>query len=47
MFFCGEHLEERLYAVPPRSIEDLVARLQTAVTTADANMLRHVQENAV
>jgi hypothetical protein len=38
---------EKVYAVPPRTIEDLVARLQAAATSVDANMLRCVRENAV
>jgi hypothetical protein len=46
-FFVWGRLKEQDSAVPPRTIEDLVARLQTAVTTADANMLRRVRENAV
>jgi hypothetical protein len=46
-FFLWGHLKGQVYAVPPRTIDDLVARLQAAVTTVDANMLRHVQENAV
>jgi hypothetical protein len=29
------------------TIEDVVARLQAAVTTVDANMLGHIRENAV
>jgi hypothetical protein len=37
-FFLWGHLKEQVYAVPPRTIEDLVARLQAAVTTVDANM---------
>jgi hypothetical protein len=41
------HLKEHVSAVPPRTIEDLVARLQAAVTTVDENMLRCVRENAV
>jgi hypothetical protein len=46
-FFLWGHLKEQVYTVPPRTIEDLVARLQAAVTTVDANMLRRVPENAV
>jgi hypothetical protein len=38
-FFLWRHLKEHVYAVPHRTIEDLVARLQEAVTTVDANML--------
>jgi hypothetical protein len=39
--------EEQVYAVPPRTIEEPLARLQAAGTTVDANMLRRVRENAV
>jgi hypothetical protein len=46
-FFLRGHLKEQVYAVRPMTIEDLVARLQAAVTTVDANMLRRVRENAV
>jgi hypothetical protein len=46
-FFLWGHLKEQVYAVPPRTIEDLVARIQTAMTTVDANMLRCVRENVV
>jgi hypothetical protein len=45
--FLWGHLKEQVYAVPPRTIEDLVARLQAAVTTVDANILRCVRQNAV
>jgi hypothetical protein len=41
-FFLWEHLKVQVYAVLPRAIKDLVARLQAAVTMADANMLRLV-----
>jgi hypothetical protein len=46
-FFLWGHLKEQVYAVPPRTIEDLAAKLQAAMTTVDANMLRRVRENAV
>lgn len=45
-FFPVGHLKERVYAVRPRTTEDPVARLQAAVTTVDANMLRRVRQNA-
>jgi hypothetical protein len=45
-FFLWGHLKEYVYAVPPRTVEDLTARLQAAVTTVEANMLRCVRENA-
>jgi hypothetical protein len=32
------HLKEDVYAVPYRTVEDLVARLHSAVTTVDTNM---------
>jgi hypothetical protein len=38
---------ENVYAVPPRTIENFVARLQAAVTKVDVNILRRVRENAV
>jgi hypothetical protein len=46
-FFLWGHLKEQVYTVPSRTIEDLVARLQAAVTTVDANMLRRARENVV
>jgi hypothetical protein len=46
-FFLWGHLKEQVYAVPPRTMKDLMARLQAPVTTVNANMLRRVQENAV
>jgi hypothetical protein len=46
-FFLWGHLKEQVYAVPPRTIEDLVTRIQSALTGVDANMLRRVRENAV
>jgi hypothetical protein len=36
-----------LTSMAPRAVEVLVARLQAAVTTVDANRLRHVRDNAV
>jgi hypothetical protein len=46
-FFVWGNLKEHVYLVPHRTIEDLVGRLQEAVTMVDANMLRRVRENAV
>jgi hypothetical protein len=46
-FFLRGHVKEHIYAVPPRTIKDLVARLKVAVITVSANMLRCVQENAL
>jgi hypothetical protein len=37
-FFLWGHLKEHVYALLPRTIEDLVARLEAAVTTVDGNM---------
>jgi hypothetical protein len=45
--FLWGHPKEHVYAVFPRTVEDLVARCQTAVTTADAKILRRVRKNAV
>jgi hypothetical protein len=45
-FFIWGHLKEYVYAVPPRTVEDLPVRLQAGVTTVDANMSRRVRENA-
>jgi hypothetical protein len=42
-----EHLKEYVYAVLPRTIKDLMTRLQAAVTTVDVNMFGCVEENAV
>jgi hypothetical protein len=41
-FFLWEYLKQMIYAVPPRTIENHAASLQTAMTVVDANMLRHV-----
>jgi hypothetical protein len=41
------HLKELNYAVPPRPIKDLLARLQAAVTMVNANMLKCVQETGI
>jgi hypothetical protein len=46
-FFLWGHLKEQVYAIPPRTIEDLVARFKAAVTTVDGSMLRRVRENSV
>jgi hypothetical protein len=46
-FLLWGHLKEHVYTVPLRTNEDLVARLQAAVTTTVANMLGHVRQNAV
>jgi hypothetical protein len=34
-----KHVKEQVYIVPSISTKDLVARLHTAVTTVDANIL--------
>jgi hypothetical protein len=36
------HLKDHVYAFPFWKIEDLMARLQADMTTANANMLRRV-----
>jgi hypothetical protein len=46
-FFLWGHLKEQVYAVSPRTIEDLVEGLQAAMTTVNAKMLRRVRENAM
>jgi hypothetical protein len=43
-FLCG-HMKEQVDTVPPRTIEDLVATPQAAVTTASAHMLKRVRGN--
>jgi hypothetical protein len=45
VFFLWGHVKVHAYTVPPRNIEELVARLQVAVATVDVNMLRRVREN--
>jgi hypothetical protein len=40
--FPVRHLKKHIYAVPPKTVEDLVATLQAAVTTVGVNMLRPV-----
>lgn len=46
-FLLLGRLKEQVNALPPRTIEYLVARLQAAVATVDTNMLRRVQVNVV
>jgi hypothetical protein len=41
-FFLWGHLKEHIYGVPPRTIKDLLARLQTGVTMVDANMFQRM-----
>lgn len=38
------HQKQQVYAVPLRANEDLVARIQTDMTTVDANVLKRVPE---
>jgi hypothetical protein len=45
--FLWGHLKEQVYAVPLRTIDELVEKLQAAVITDDANMLRRVRDNAM
>jgi hypothetical protein len=40
------HLKDLIYAVPFRTMKDLMSRLKALLTTVYANMLIHVQENA-
>jgi hypothetical protein len=42
-FSLWGHLKEHVCAVLPRTIEGLMARLQTVVTTVNANMLTGVK----
>jgi hypothetical protein len=44
--FLRGRLKEHVYAVPARTIEDLMERHQRAVITVDAKMIRHVRENS-
>jgi hypothetical protein len=46
-FFPWGQLKDHVYAVVPSTIEYLVARLQTAVATADASALRRILENSL
>jgi hypothetical protein len=46
-FFPVGHLKEHVYSVPTRTVEDLVARLQAAVTRVNVNMLSCARQNAV
>jgi hypothetical protein len=46
-FFLWGHLKEHGYEVPPRTIKNLVAKIQPAVITVDADVLRRVRQNAV
>jgi hypothetical protein len=45
--FLWGRLKEYVCTDPPRTVEDLMARPQVAVTAVDANMLRRVGGNAV
>jgi hypothetical protein len=38
------HLKEHFCAAPPRTIKDLIGRLQAFLTSVNANMLKHVWE---
>jgi len=44
--FVWIHLKQHIYADPYRTMEDVVARLQAAVTTGSAFMFRRELENA-
>jgi hypothetical protein len=39
-------MKEHVYAVPVRTMKDLVSRFKLALTTVGANMLMHVPETA-
>jgi hypothetical protein len=41
-FYLWVLLKKHVHAVPPRTVEDLMATLEAAVTTVGANMLRLV-----
>jgi hypothetical protein len=41
------HLKEHVYAVRPRTIEDLMARIQASVTMVDTKMFRRVRKNTL
>jgi hypothetical protein len=41
------HVKVHVYALPPRNIEGLLARLEVGVAKFDVNMLRRVRENDV
>jgi hypothetical protein len=45
--FLWEYLKEHAYAVPPRTMEDLLAWLQAGMATVDNKTFMCVQENAV
>jgi hypothetical protein len=45
--FKQGHPKEYVFAVPLRTTLDVVARLHTVVTVADANAVRCVQMNAL
>jgi hypothetical protein len=44
-YFLWGHQKEHVYAVPPKTIEDLMTRIRAFMAAVDANMVRHVQEN--
>jgi hypothetical protein len=44
-FFLWGHLKEIVHRDPPTDMEDLTKKFDAAVTTIDADMLRHVQAN--
>jgi hypothetical protein len=43
--FLPGHLKENVYAVSPRTSEDLVARVRAAVATVDASGCQYVSWN--
>jgi len=42
--FNEGHLKEHVYAVPPRTVDDLVARFPADDTSVDTRILRHLEE---
>jgi hypothetical protein len=46
-FFLLGQLKEHVYAVHPRTIEDLVEGLEAVVTTVDVNIPMRARQNAV
>jgi hypothetical protein len=47
MFSCFGYLKQHSRAVPPSTIENIVAEFQMAVTTTDARTLRRVRQNVM
>ena len=43
-FVMWEHVKEHIYAVPPTTVDDFVARLPAADTAVDTSILRYLEE---